>query len=65
VAEFRRRGVARSLVNAVVTWARGEQCRELASDSLLANTESHAAHGALGFDETERVVYFRMDIPDA
>jgi aminoglycoside 6'-N-acetyltransferase I len=25
----------------------------------LDNTASHAMHGALGFEETERVVYFR------
>jgi aminoglycoside 6'-N-acetyltransferase I len=64
VPEFRRHGVARSLVAAVVNWATGEQCRELASDSLLPNTEAHAANRSLGFDETERVVYFRMALPD-
>jgi aminoglycoside 6'-N-acetyltransferase I len=33
--------------------------RELASDALLDNNGSHAMHEALGFTETERVVYFR------
>jgi aminoglycoside 6'-N-acetyltransferase I len=33
-------------------------CTELASDALLDNQASHAMHEALGFAETERVVYF-------
>lgn len=57
--EFRRKGVAASLVSAVSAWAMTIGCRELASDALLENKISHAAHLALGFQETERVVYFR------
>lgn len=64
VPEHRRHGVARSLVQAVVHWAVAQECRELASDSLLANPAAHAAHRALGFEETERVVYFRMELAD-
>ena len=30
-----------------------------ASDAALENTESHAMHAALGFQESERVVFFR------
>jgi aminoglycoside 6'-N-acetyltransferase I len=56
--ESRRRGVARALVESVAMWASREGCKELASDSLLDNTAAHAAHRALGFEETERVVYF-------
>jgi aminoglycoside 6'-N-acetyltransferase I len=63
--DFRRQGVARMLVKAVMDWGREQGCRELASDSLLENTEAHAAHRALGFEETERVVYFRMALPTA
>jgi aminoglycoside 6'-N-acetyltransferase I len=55
----RRQGVARDLVNAVGTWGRECGCREFASDALLENAESHAMHRALGFEETDRVVYFR------
>jgi GNAT superfamily N-acetyltransferase len=57
--EFRRLGVARALVESVAQWARSAGCTELASDSLLDNPSGHAAHRALGFEETERVVYFR------
>lgn len=56
---WRGRGVGRALVRAVEDWARGRGCGELASDALLDNTSSHAAHAACGFEESERVVYFR------
>jgi aminoglycoside 6'-N-acetyltransferase I len=65
VESARRQGVARALVESVVRWALAEGCSELASDSLLDNTGAHAAHRALGFEETERVVYFRRALHDA
>ena len=55
----RRQGVARSLVAEVERWAAAQGCSELASDSPIENVTAHAAHRALGFQETERVVYFR------
>ena len=60
--QFRRRGIGKSLVNAVVAWARTRGCTELASDALLENAVSHAMHDALGFEETERVVFFRKQL---
>jgi aminoglycoside 6'-N-acetyltransferase I len=54
----RGNGVARAMVAAVDAWAIAEGCTELASDSPLENVAAHAAHRALGFVETERVVYF-------
>jgi aminoglycoside 6'-N-acetyltransferase I len=57
--DWRGQGVARALVAAVEAWAKARGLRELASDALLDNTQSHAMHEALGFAETERVVYFR------
>jgi aminoglycoside 6'-N-acetyltransferase I len=65
VQSYRRQGIARALVASVVKWALAQGCRELASDSLLDNTAAHAAHRALGFEETERVVYFRRKLHDA
>lgn len=60
VTEHRRRqGLGRGLVGAVEAWARAQGCEELASDALLENAVSHALHGALDFEETERVVFFR------
>lgn len=59
---WRRKGVARALVSEVELWAVSLGCTELASDSPLENVTAHAAHRALRFQETERVVYFRKAI---
>ena len=55
---FRRTGVARQLVEAVENWARQQGCGELASDTGITNITSQKLHNALGFAETQRVVYF-------
>jgi aminoglycoside 6'-N-acetyltransferase I len=55
----RRLGVARALVVGAEQWGRTQGCRELASDALLDNLASHRFHAGAGFEETERVVYFR------
>ena len=60
--EARRQGIARTLVGAAEEWGRMMDCREFASDALLENSDSHAMHRALGFEETERVVCFRKDL---
>ena len=62
VPQARRKGVAASLVAAVCDWARRAGCREIASDAVLENSISHVVHRALGFEETERVVFFRRKL---
>jgi aminoglycoside 6'-N-acetyltransferase I len=58
-ADARRGGIGRALIAAVENWARERGFTELGSDAELNNTISHRAHQALGFQERERVVYFR------
>lgn len=58
----RRRGVARSMISAATEWAVAHGSKELASDAALDNEASHQMHRALGFVETERVVYFRKEL---
>ena len=63
---YRRQGVGRALVLAAEAWARNNGCREFASDALAENTESAAAHQALGFEEVEVIRCFRKTLmPDA
>jgi aminoglycoside 6'-N-acetyltransferase I len=61
----RKRGIARALVKAALDWARERGIDEFASDALLDNGASHAFHKAVGFAETERVVYFRLPLAKA
>ena len=56
----RKRGIARALVRAAMDWGRTRGAPEFASDALIDNHASHAFHKAVGFEEKERVVYFRM-----
>ena len=58
----RRQGIARELVTAAEAWSAQKGCREFASDVLLENVESQKVHEALGFTETDRVVYFHKPL---
>ncbi len=57
--EARGKGIARALVGAVEGWAREQGCSEFASDAPIGNLVSADMHRALGFAETQRVVFFR------
>ena len=56
--DLRGRGYGRELMRAAETWAMDNGYAELASDALLQNADSIAAHRALGFEEVERIVCF-------
>jgi len=57
--EHRRSGVGKLLCGAVARWGCSLGCQEFASDAAADNADSLRFHAALGFDETERVVFFR------
>ena len=61
--DLRGTGIGRALMDAAERWARDRGFTELASDALLDNSLSHAAHTALGFEEVERIVVFRKPLP--
>lgn len=60
--DLRGTGVGRDLMAAAEHWARTHGYSELASNALLDNLASHAAHRALGFEEVERAVHFRKSL---
>lgn len=57
--DLRRQGWGRKLFATVEAWARANGHSELASDAVLDNHVSIAAHEALGFVEVERQVHFK------
>ena len=59
---YRRTGVGAALVQAVEAWGRAQGCTELGSDAAIDNDASAAAHLALGFSETGRIICFRRSL---
>jgi aminoglycoside 6'-N-acetyltransferase I len=55
----RRQGVGRQLLAAAEDWARGQGCREMASDAYIDNYLSQRAHEALGYQPVSRSVLYR------
>ena len=58
----RHEGAARLLLTAVEDWGRSKGCTELGSDADCENPEGLAFHASAGFEETERVVFFKKDL---
>lgn len=56
--ELRGRGWGRRLIRAAEQWAAARGLTELASDAELTNRSSLAAHRAMGFRETFRLVHY-------
>jgi aminoglycoside 6'-N-acetyltransferase I len=57
--EYRRRGIGAELLRAAEDWARGQGCKEMASDAEIENYLSQRTHEALGFRAGSRVVTYR------
>ncbi len=59
---WRKSGLARQLVETGEAWCREQGCTEMASDAELGNTESHAFHQRMGYEEVNRVVCYRKGL---
>jgi aminoglycoside 6'-N-acetyltransferase I len=58
----RRQGVGAALMKVAEEWGRAQGCTEFASDTDLGNHVSEAAHRALGFAETGRIICFQKGL---
>ncbi len=58
----RRQGVGKALVKAAEEWGRKQGCTEFASETEWHNEISAAAHRALGFVETDRIICFKKNL---
>lgn len=63
--QARRRGIARTLLALCEGWARGQGCREFASDCVLDNVQSQAFHRGVGFVERNRIVCYAKPLEEA
>ncbi len=55
---YRRKGIARRLLEFGEKWAAGKGCRQMASDTWLWNVNSQEFHNRVGFMEKERLVTY-------
>jgi len=62
VGEYRGKGYGRRILNEAKSWGKSRGCSEIASDSELDNLEAQQFHNAIGFEETYRIVQYRMDL---
>jgi len=60
--DVRSKGVARALMAHLEVRARAAGFDEIGSDALIEDERAQAMHRALGYQETERVVYFRKPL---
>ena len=59
---YQKQGIGHRLVEKAEEWAKSLSLKELASDTRIESTHSIHAHNSWGFEETERVVYFRKKL---
>jgi aminoglycoside 6'-N-acetyltransferase I len=57
--EMRHKKFGRGLMENAENWARSQGLTEITSDVEMNNAFGLAVHGRLGFEETQRVVFFR------
>jgi GNAT superfamily N-acetyltransferase/catechol 2,3-dioxygenase-like lactoylglutathione lyase family enzyme len=60
--DVRRSGHGRSLLIAAEEWAMKRGRTEMASDALIDNDVSHAAHKSSGYEEVDRVITYRKTL---
>ena len=61
-SEFRGKGLGKQVIEAVLSWCRERGFSELATDTELRNTKAQDFFQSVGFEETYRVVEYRIEI---
>ena len=64
-AEYRKRGLARGLLETCQKWAKEQGCTEFASDCELDNENSRKFHLKMGFVEANRIICFTKKLTDS
>jgi aminoglycoside 6'-N-acetyltransferase I len=61
-SEFRGKGLGKKIINIIINWCREKGFSELATDTELNNSEAQEFFQAVGFQETYRIVEFRIEV---
>ena len=62
VPEYRNQGIGKQVVNMIIKWCSENGFSELATDTELTNEAAQRFYKSLGFEETDRVVEYKIDI---
>lgn len=62
IPAYQHKGISSIMMDKVKEWAKNNQCTELASDAEIDNEASHQFHKKVGFEETYRVVEYKMKL---
>jgi aminoglycoside 6'-N-acetyltransferase I len=60
--QYRNQGHGTDVLKMIAAWYRDRGYTELATDARLDNTSALAFYKSAGFEETDRVVEFRLDL---
>ena len=63
--EYRKRGLARDMLEACQKWAKEQGCAEFVSDCELDNEDSLKFHIKMGFVEANRIICFTKKLKDS
>ena len=58
--EHRGKGIGKALIEKAKAWGKENGCIEMGSDTEISRSNSIEVHRALGFEEVDRVVNFRL-----
>ncbi len=58
----RGHGIGRTVMQQLIAWCRDRGYREFATDAELGNTAAQDFYAGLGFEETDRVVAYRLSL---
>ena len=61
-SEFRGKGLGKEIINIILSWCREKDFSELATDTEQNNSKAQEFFQAVGFQETYRVVEFRIEV---
>lgn len=59
---FRGKGLGREVINILLNWCKAQGFTELATDTELENTTAQGFYEAMGFQETYRIVEYRIEV---